>query len=57
MAAWKRALLLLILIAAALGCYTLGVTSGAISLLVLGAGLELCFWCGLLQSEKLRKGD
>lgn len=59
MTTWKRITIVLVLFTAALGCYILGVTSGAISLLVLGAVLEICFWCGLLQNSKqrLRSGN
>ncbi|QQX79578.1 hypothetical protein JK628_18980 [Shewanella sp. KX20019] len=48
---WQRMGLLILLLSAALTCYTVGFASGAIGLLLSGVILEITFWFGLLCTK------
>ena len=51
----NRFLILISLLAAALGCYSIGFAKGAFIFIASGILLELGFWIGLFGSNKTSK--
>ena len=46
----RKGMILVILIALAIGCYSIGFGRGAIALIIAGMLFELGFWVGLFKS-------